>query len=255
MDLIKIAFEVNTRISVPDLFAGEGFEFYRNDVGYNFVYNCGPIPLSNDLSEFWKKRIYVESKIAAFSILHNRKFIVKSYKALISDGRIQDWVEFGKTYSAEHLVEGNELVGYDGKVFLDKTKYTQDFAKFSNQIEKLFNSNYTLRYVINRYSLAIDDYDNEFFYLYEIREAIKTYFKELRKEYLEELGLTKKFEREFGEITNHLPFFQSRHRGAHAGKHVYPGGETILKVRAMARELILKYQAYLTAEMNPTAAP
>jgi len=247
--LRKAIFEVNTNIRLPELFEDGAMEFYRNEVGYNVVIDCKNTPiLSNNFSEFYDRKNYFEARLAFHSIVHHKKYTIKSYKAIVLGKYGETPIEFGATYVSDNILEDPELKDYKGEIFLSKPKASQNAMQISKQIEKIFKDDVTLRFAINRYNAALNDSDNQFFYLYDIKESIRQYFESKGENYEASLGLKSKFNSDFGKIANGLPLFQSRHRGSHVHKQMIAETREILNLRNMSRELILKFISHLFEE-------
>ena len=102
-----------------------------------------------------------------------------------------------------------------------------------------------LRMLLHSYTAAVTDPANEFFYLYEIRDALKTKLGG-DNDAREKLGFDKKSEwAYFGQLTSHWPLDQGRHRGIHINGTRPAIAEELRKARELARKMIERYIDYL----------
>jgi hypothetical protein len=74
----------------------------------------------------------------------------------------------------------------------------------------------TLRTLLQSYERSIEDVDNEFIHLYEIKDALKDHFGSLAQAAAAFSGAANNLST-LGKFANFLPLAQGRHRGAHAG--------------------------------------
>jgi hypothetical protein len=74
----------------------------------------------------------------------------------------------------------------------------------------------TLRRLLQSYERSIEDVDNEFIHLYEIKDALKHHFGSQARAEAAFPGAATNL-RTLGKLANFLPLAQGRHRGSHVG--------------------------------------
>lgn len=103
----------------------------------------------------------------------------------------------------------------------------------------------TFARMLRSYSAAVHNPEDELIHLYEIRDALQTHFGET-KIALSELGIHDTQWRRLGEISNHLPLTQGRHRGEHASGLRSATTDELNEARRIARSLIKAYIQFLS---------
>jgi hypothetical protein len=106
----------------------------------------------------------------------------------------------------------------------------------------------TMRLLIDSYLKSIDDPQNEFVYLYEVREKLQFHFGTI-KLMTDTLNIDKTDFDRFGVITCVQPTEQSRHRGKF--EQMRPATqEELNNCRAFIKDIIEKYALHLTLNPN-----
>ncbi|MFT3894751.1 MAG: hypothetical protein QM730_24235 [Anaerolineales bacterium] len=170
-------------------------------------------PSRIDLTEDGKRNIYLEVETAVIKMIA---------------GKV-DFVHRDK--------EGNVL--YDSK--RERLAQQQWFAE---TVSKYRTLDKTLEQLLKSYQEAVRDPDNEFLYLYEIRDAIATRFGS-KKNSLKQLGIVEKDWSLLGELSNKRNIKQGRHRGEFAGLLREADASELEMARKIAVSLIEKYLLYL----------
>ncbi|HNG61512.1 MAG TPA: hypothetical protein PKZ52_16940, partial [Cellvibrionaceae bacterium] len=102
----------------------------------------------------------------------------------------------------------------------------------------------TMKLIVDSYLKSIEDPQNEFVYLYEIREKLQRYFG-TTKSMTTLLNIDKSDFGKFGKITCDEPIEQGRHRGKF--ENLRPATqEELFYCRGFIKNLIEKYAIYLT---------
>ena len=107
----------------------------------------------------------------------------------------------------------------------------------------------TLARMMRSYRTAIGDKTDELVHLFEIRDSISARFGN-RTEALRQLRFPKTRWSRLGELCNHLPLREGRHRGYFGPEIRSASKEELSEARALAIELIESYIHYL----HPSAA-
>ncbi len=102
------------------------------------------------------------------------------------------------------------------------------------------SSSPVLRTIIASYEQALRDSADELVHLYEIRDALSTHYGS-EGSARQSLGVSKGEWRRFGELTNHLPLTQGRHRGNHSGALRSATPEELREARSIAKSWILAF--------------
>ena len=154
-----------------------------------------------------------------------------------------------KSYPLDIIISDKDgVVSYDSKK--ERIRAEQEhivlFEKYKNDT--------TLKSMLKSYSDSINDPDNEFFYLYEIRDALRQLFlgdkknwEKLHKDKNEREIFKEKYD-EFGRIINKKEIDLSRHRGQFAGKLSKTSEEDKKTVREFAKSMIKDYVKYLESQ-------
>jgi len=102
----------------------------------------------------------------------------------------------------------------------------------------------TARLILNSFDAAVRDPGNELVHLYEIWDALtKRFGKEQNAK--RALGISNYDRRRLGELANHLPLNQGRHRGQHAGSLRDATIEELDEARVIAQNMLTSYLQYL----------
>jgi hypothetical protein len=94
------------------------------------------------------------------------------------------------------------------------------------------------------YRAAIDDPDNEFVHLYEIRDALKKEFRGQAKA-CPALGISDSDWEDLGTLANTKPLSQGRHRGQHYDAEREAQPPELEAARRIAKDMIAKYLSFL----------
>lgn len=105
-------------------------------------------------------------------------------------------------------------------------------------------SDQTARKILESYDAAVRDPDNELVHLYEIWDALQKRFgdEEAAKD---ALGISTTARSRLGQLANHEPLNQGRHRGKHAGSLRDATAEELGDARAIAQSMISSFLKYL----------
>lgn len=124
---------------------------------------------------------------------------------------------------------------YDSKA----KRIDEDALLLDSLLPKLPHSP-VLRALLVSYSRSIDDPDDEFTHLYEIRDALTKHFGGEQAARVA-LGINKTGWQRFGSLTNAQPLEQSRHRGKHSHGRRPATAEELEEARKLSREWILAF--------------
>jgi hypothetical protein len=159
------------------------------------------------------------------------------------DGRRDIWVS---AKSALVIVQAKPidcmLTGKDGTILRDTKaeRLARDKAFLDRCLTHAGDT--LLNKLIASFNQAVEDKENMFLHLYEIREALGEHFGGEKKA-IEELGVSSSQWSVFGRITNKEPVRESRHRGKYT--ELRPATEEERdQANAFARTLIEKYLDY-----------
>lgn len=97
-----------------------------------------------------------------------------------------------------------------------------------------------LRGLFVSYSKSVDDPDNEFFRLYEVRDALVLHYGG-KWPTLRALNISEADWQRFGFLTNEEQLEQSRHRGKHLQGGRPATGEELDEVRKLVRQWIIAF--------------
>ena len=115
---------------------------------------------------------------------------------------------------AEALPPDVDATDADGSAYDTRAeRIAQHVASLDMFTAKLSRGS-VLRRILESYSRAVEDADNEWIYLYEIRDALATHYTSHRKARAA-LGITQDEWDRVGVLTNVEPVLQGRHRGHH----------------------------------------
>lgn len=116
----------------------------------------------------------------------------------------------------------------------------------------------TVKFLFESYQAAVQDLDNELIHLYEIRDAIKKSLgneKTVRRQLQLTNAQWEKTWKRLGDLANHEPLSQGRHRGENPGQLRDATLEELQEARAIAGELVYRYLITLerdSADKNST---
>jgi len=130
----------------------------------------------------------------------------------------------------------------DGIIIDDKRDRIEKKKAIADLVSKHDSDGFLLA-LLQSYENSVRDPDNEFFFLYEIRDALYTKFGNKDKA-ISKLDIPKDKWNDFGKLCNEEPVKQSRHRG----KHEAPRNATeieLSEVRETAKTMIEAYLRHL----------
>jgi len=162
----------------------------------------------------------IESRLLAAQIMTHKVFeLSKATRTDVEDdGKLHHYLEIDSCYQRV-TVSSIDLVVKDrnGVVVADSKRERLNKQEwYAVQIEKFRPSDATLDQILKSYQASVLDPDNELIRLYEVRESLATKFGS-RVAATGHLGLTNHQWAEIGELANHHPFNQGRHRGKSVG--------------------------------------
>jgi hypothetical protein len=190
----------------------------------------------------------VKSRFDAIQLLTHREYSLgkPGRVDLREDGKRNIYLEVetavikaiaGKVDFVHRDREGNVL--YDSKrARLEQQRW------FAETVSKFRTSDRTLDQLLKSYQQAVKDPDNEFLYLYEIRDAIASKFGN-KKNSLKQLGIVEKEWNMLGELSNKRNIKQGRHRGEFAGLLRDADASELDAARKIAVGFIEKYLYFL----------
>lgn len=139
----------------------------------------------------------------------------------------------------------------DGNVITDSKRERIERKKsLSALIEAHRAKDKLLASLLQSQAAAIRDPNNELVHLYEIRDALRTRFKDERAARTA-LGFSRTKWSRFGTLCNDMPLRQGRHRGQNAGALRDATEGELIEARGIARAMIEAYLQYLDAPASP----
>lgn len=124
-----------------------------------------------------------------------------------------------------------------GRITKDtKAERIAEHHKFIEAIADPAQKHPPVRRLLLSYRAAVEDPNDEFVHLEEIREALKNHYGSVKKA-TRQLGVSDTKWRRFGNLTNG-PYLQGRHRGLHNTKCRPATLEELKEARCIASELI-----------------
>jgi hypothetical protein len=133
----------------------------------------------------------------------------------------------------------------DGNVVSDSRK--QRITKkqeLAERVAKHRSQDPVLASIAASYQSAVTDPDNELVHLYEILDALKTKFGG-KDAALASLNIEKESWNKLGQLANHTPLRQGRHRGSKIGELRNATKTELEEVRHAARTMVEAYLDYL----------
>jgi hypothetical protein len=104
----------------------------------------------------------------------------------------------------------------DGTVVRDsKAERIASYTSILDMVAPKAAQSPTLHKILESYARSFSDPDNALIHLYEIRDALKTHYGNKSANAKKTLGITNDGWRRFGDLADHLPLSQGRHRGTH----------------------------------------
>jgi hypothetical protein len=148
--------------------------------------------------------------------------------------------------SSSATIEDIIIHDQDGNITYDsRAEQIQKNHEFVTNVLSHAPQDGLLCLLLNSYSASINDPSNEFLYLFEIRDALSTHFGS-KKKTKEALGISENLWNRLGNLANHEPLEQSRHRGLHTSGMRCATLEESAEARQIARQMIESYVAYMS---------
>lgn len=162
-----------------------------------------------------------------------------------SDGRRVHYLEVKGTIITTSLFAPDiQKRDREGKVIFDTKKDRLREQENLTQLRLRHQGDVTLDAIFRSFDAALNDPDNALVHLYEIREAINTRLG-TAKVTQQQLGISKKQFRRFGELCCDLPLLEGRHRGRNPGQ-LRPATQTEMsEAYEIASAMISAYMHYL----------
>jgi hypothetical protein len=154
---------------------------------------------------------------------------------------IVDAVGIADAYAEVTLTDKDGTVISDSRVErIKRARFLADLAA------KCTRSDGVAKRILQSYKSAVDDPDNLFLHLYEIRDALQTCFG-CRKKAETALGITEAQWRRLGTLSSTEPLKQSRHRSQHLSGLRDATRQELDEGMALARTMIEAYLKYANA--------
>ena len=139
----------------------------------------------------------------------------------------------------------SELVDKNGKLILSTRRdRIEKILLFSELVSKYKLIDPVVDSIITSYHNAIIYPENEFVYLYEIRDALVDRFGN-EKNAIDAIKVSRKSFRRLRQLACNEPLAQGRHRGEHVGKIRAATEVEIAEARTIARKMIMNYLLYI----------
>ena len=163
----------------------------------------------------------IESNFHAVQIMKRTKFELNkpTRTDLKEDGKQHyylevDFIESKSTVSTPDIA----VIDKNGSIISDAKRDRLNQQKWIAKTAGKFRSeDKTLDQIFKSYQMAVDDPNNEFVHLFEVRDALSKKFGKPDKNAIKKLNITKKEWDEIGYFANKVPLKQGRHRGQSAG--------------------------------------
>jgi hypothetical protein len=137
------------------------------------------------------------------------------------------------------------LTDKDGNIIVDtKTKRIEQIKKNSELAARYRKNDPTLASLLNSYSMAVNDPNNELIHLFEIVEALSTRFGG-EAIACQALNISNTKRSRLGSLANHEPLKQGRHRGKNPGSLRDATAAELSEARKIARAFIEAFMQYL----------
>ena len=145
------------------------------------------------------------------------------------------------------IIDGNRVIEVDSRK--DRLEEKKDFERL---VEKYGQTNEVVKSLIASYHNAVIHPENEFVYLYEIRDALVTEFGN-EKNAVCAIGVSRNSLDDFRKLACHEPVTQGRHRGEKYGKLRAATEEELTKARKISKNMIEGYLKYLESINSQSA--
>ena len=137
------------------------------------------------------------------------------------------------------IIDGNGIIKADSR--RDRLAGKKDFERL---VEKYGQTNEVLKSLLTSYHNAVLHPENEFIYLYEIRDALVKEFGN-EKNAVSAIGVSRNSFDDFRKLACSEPLTQGRHRGLNFGNIRPATKEELAKARTIAKNMIEGYLKYL----------
>ena len=138
-----------------------------------------------------------------------------------------------------------KLIDKDGNVIHDsRAERIRSRMLVAQAIATKKGTDDTLDAILDSYSRAVDDPDDELIHLFEIREALAKHFGG-KTEALAAIEVSSNRNSTLGRLANHEPLNQGRHRGKKAPNLRDATTEELEEARSIARDMILGYLEFI----------
>lgn len=198
--------------------------------------------ISNDLTKMIENRLY------AVQVLTHKNYSLSkpSRSDLREDGKRNIFLEVDPIEIKISLGTPDLIISdKNGKIISDTKQERLNKEKwFSEKLDRYRASDIMLEHILKSYQMSVKDSDNEFVYLYEIRDALSSKFGN-QENAIKNLGINKKEWDAIGILANTKPLKQGRHRGKSAGVLRAADSVELEESRKAASNLIEKYLIYL----------
>jgi len=162
----------------------------------------------------------IESRLLSVQIMTHRKFELSkaSRTDIRKDGKKHHYLEVDSVVQNTTMESVDGVVkDKDGNIVSDtKRERLEEREWYATLIEKFRFSDTTLDQMLQSYQASTSDPDNELVHLYEIRDSLASKFGS-KKSAVSQLNISNKQWDVIGELANHSPLKQGRHRGRSAG--------------------------------------
>ena len=173
-----------------------------------------------------------------------------------SDGRREIIVSTDAYIDSSSVSMDFLQIDKDKKIIRDSRQERLDEMRKYIELTRKHIADPTLEAIMQSFNAALNDPDNEFLHLYEIRDALSNRFKDETK-VNKKLKISNTEWRKFGELTssNNYPVKQSRHRGNFVGELRDATIEELTEARQIAAAMIKSYLNYLEEQANAELSP
>ena len=192
---------------------------------------------------------YIESFFISQMIEQRTSYEIKNVSTVIEheDCSREIYVKPETTTHILRMPLRNKIVKIDkdGKIIYDPDEEEKKRQlDLSTKIQNVLDKDKIVHHLLESYQNSIKFPNDELVYLYEIKDAIKTYFKN-KSTVLILLKISDADWSELGIICNKLPLKQGRHRGQMIGKLIDPKENELEKARSIAKNIIKSFINYL----------
>ncbi len=193
----------------------------------------------------------IESRLRAVQIMTHKKFELSkaSRTDIRGDGKKHHYLEVDSLVQVSTMGSVDVVVkDKDGNIVSDTKRERLDRQEwYAALIEKFRSSDAILGQMLQSYQASVSDPDNELVYLYEVRDSLATKFGS-KKSAITQLNISSKQWDVIGELANHTPLKQGRHRGKSVGELRNAEVSELEHARKAVVLLVEKYLEYLDAK-------